>query len=58
MLRAEVSKGSDIGKEASELMKSGKLVPDSLVMSRAFLENSLASSYSTMSRDLLEGIIG
>ena len=32
MLRAEVSAGSDIGREAGELMKAGRLVPDEMIV--------------------------
>lgn len=32
MLRAEVEKGSEIGKEADELMKEGKMVPQEMVL--------------------------
>ena len=32
MLRAEVSAGSDIGREAGELMKAGRLVPDDMII--------------------------
>ena len=32
MLRAEVSAGSDIGREADEFMKAGRLVPDDMII--------------------------
>lgn len=34
MLRAAVTAGTDVGKQAQELMKAGSLVPDELVICR------------------------
>lgn len=40
MLRAEVGKGSDIGRKADEIMRAGQLVPDHLII--ALIETTLA----------------
>ncbi|HRK69300.1 MAG TPA: adenylate kinase [Hyphomonas sp.] len=42
MLRAEVGKGSDIGRKADEIMRAGQLVPDHLII--ALIETALAEA--------------
>lgn len=42
MLRAEVGKGSEIGKKADDIMRAGQLVPDHLII--ALIETRLADA--------------
>ncbi|KAJ3325772.1 hypothetical protein HDU76_013132 [Blyttiomyces sp. JEL0837] len=45
LLRAELAKGSDIGKAAGDLMKEGKIVPMHIIIS--LLRNAIASNLDT-----------
>jgi adenylate kinase family enzyme len=53
LLRAEVESGSDLGQEMNNIMKSGGLVPDEVILE--IIKSKMANSLSSSNRFLLDG---